>query len=206
MVKSAVRTSAATAKKGAPKQKAKKTSPKPKNEEPDSPADDEDPGSNSKADSADEGDCDSAYEEGQESEHDKSDDGEADEDATADEKIPKKPKAAARKKVDKPAPKTAKSAGKNDGKKGKNKIEVAGAGSSTGKRSADNQEEKKPRKESALTVGWKKFSADYIREQRGSGKKLSQMMKEASEQCSSQFFFLVLNHPKHTKSRKPESP
>ncbi|CAE7234450.1 unnamed protein product [Symbiodinium sp. CCMP2592] len=91
-------------------------------------------------------------------------------------------KAACKKSAIKPKA-AAKSSGnkKNkDGKKGANKI-PAEAGSHPTKRPIEK--EKKPRKETALTEGWKKFSTDYIREHKGEGKKLSQLMKEASEQC-----------------------
>ena len=180
MVKSAINTSAIGSgankkliglkktQEAVPKSKA---SSKKKQQKKNDPEGDQD-SQNGSAGSADEGQC-------SDHECEDSDDGHAKKASSkkaARKKGDIKPKAAA-----KSSPKK-----KNDGKKGKNKIEAGEAGD---KKPA----EKKKRKETALTQGWKKFSTDYICDNRGSGKKLSQLMKEASEQWCSQLF-LLLNH------------
>ncbi|CAE7739486.1 unnamed protein product [Symbiodinium necroappetens] len=110
--------------------------------------------------------------------HEDSDAGSADEGGRKKSAAPGKkqsPKTAAPKK--KATPKA--TSKKNDSKKqGKNKIDGEASGSS-GKRPA----EPKPKKKTALTEGWKKFSQDYFRDRKNEGKKLSQLMKEASEMC-----------------------
>ena len=126
-----------------------------------------------------------AADEGHDSENGSADEGHDSENGSADPGRVKKAsskKAACKKDDTKPKAAAKSSAKNNDGKKGKNKIDNGEAGSFPTKRPI----EKHPRKETALTEGWKKFSSDYIRDQKGTGKKLSQLMKEASEQWSAQ--------------------
>ena len=82
----------------------------------------------------------------------------------------------------KPGPKAAAKDNKAKEKKGKNKIQP----SAESNKKLDNDKPKAPRKETALTMGWKDFCADYMKNNKNTGKKLGQLMKEASEQWCSQ--------------------
>lgn len=164
--------------------KPKKASPKKTSKDKGSKGDSADERKDSKGGSADEdedskGGSADEHEDSKGGSADKQDDGLPDEEQGKTSK--QSPKSTAPKNKATPKAKSSNSK-KNDGKKGKNKIE-GGATSSSGKRPV---EEPQPRKQTALTEGWKKFSQDYFREHKHEGKKLGQLMKEAGELCRSQ--------------------